>query len=97
MILYVRWSSDGDSSWFEYDRRVTESGECVGSDDSISEEKCEDVFATFPHLDASQTRFYRSVVVRAAYLWKDRPDLSVSEKVGQRTLRNRPIVHVKAS
>ena len=38
------------------------------------------VLATFPPLDASHTRLYRSVVMRAAYLSQDRPDLSFSAK-----------------
>ena len=33
-----------------------------------------------PQLDASQTRLYRSVVMRAAYLSQDRPYLSFSAK-----------------
>ena len=35
---------------------------------------------TSPQLDPMQTRHYRSMVTRAAYLSKDRPDLSCSTK-----------------
>ena len=42
--------------------------------------RLEDVLTTAPQLDALQTRKYRSVVMRAAYLSQDRPDLSCSTK-----------------
>ena len=42
--------------------------------------KLEDVLTIFPQLDALQTRQYQSVVMRAAYLSQDRPDLSYSTK-----------------
>ena len=38
------------------------------------------MLATSPQLDSLQTRQYRSVVMRAAYLSQDRPDLSYSTK-----------------
>ena len=38
------------------------------------------MLATFTQLDASQIRFYRSMVMRAAYLSQDRLDLSFSAK-----------------
>ena len=38
------------------------------------------MLTTSPQLDALQTRKYRSVVMRAAYLSPDRPDLSYSTK-----------------
>ena len=37
--------------------------------------RLEDVLTTSPQLDALQTRQYRSLVMRAAYLSQDRPDL----------------------
>ena len=38
------------------------------------------MLTTSPQLDALQTRKYRSVVMRAAYLSQDRPDLSYLKK-----------------
>ena len=42
--------------------------------------RLEEVLLTSPQLDALQTRQYRSVVMRAASLSQDRPDLSYSTK-----------------
>ena len=40
----------------------------------------ENLLTTSPQLDALQTRTYRSVVMKTAYLSQDKPDLSYSTK-----------------
>ena len=97
---YVRWNSDGERSWIEYepDPRhaeliVTSSslGNAKGLTTLSVKKRVEEVLATLQQLDASQTRLYRSVVMTAAYLSQDRPDLSFSAKeVAIETCRNRP-------
>ena len=49
--------------------------------------RLEDVLMTSLQMDALQTRKYRSVVMRAAYLSQDRPDLSYSTKELERDMQ----------
>ena len=75
---YVRWNSDGERSWIEYepDPRHWESAKGVTT--PSVKKRLGDVLMTSPQLDALQTRHYLSVVMRATYLSQDRPALSYS-------------------
>ena len=82
---YVRWNSDGERSWIGYEPDPRHADLIVKNLESSKgvttpsvEKMLEEVLATSPKLDALQTRQYRSVVMRAAYLSLDRPDLSYS-------------------
>ena len=86
---YVRWKSDGGRNWIEYEPDPRHAELIVKSLNLESakgvttpsvKKKLEDVLTTSPQLDALQTRKCRSVVMRAAYLSQDRPDLSYSTK-----------------
>ena len=86
---YVRWKSDGGKIWMEYEPDPRHAELIVKSLNLESakgvttpsvKKRLEDVLTTSPQLDALRTRKYRSVVVRAAYLSQDRPDLSYSTK-----------------
>ena len=86
---YVRWNSDGERSWIEYEPDPRHAELTVklliwkvrrGVTTSSVKKRLEEVLMTSPQLDALQTRQYRSVVMRAAYLSQDRPDLSYSTK-----------------
>ena len=86
---YVRWNSDGERSLIEYepDPRHAElivnllNLECAkGVTTPSVKKRLGEVLMTSPQLDALETRHYRSVVMRAAYLSQDRPDLSCSTK-----------------
>ena len=86
---YVRWKSDGGKNWMEYEPDPRHAELIVKSLNLESakgvttpsvKKRLEDVLTTSPQLDALQTRKYRSVVMRAAYLSQDRPDLSYSTK-----------------
>ena len=86
---YVRWKSDGGKNWMEYEPDPRHAELIVKSLNLQSAEGVttpsvggglEEVLALSPQLDALQTRQYRSVVMRAAYLSQDRPDLSCSTK-----------------
>ena len=83
----MRWNSDGERSWIEYEPDLRHAELIVKSLDLESEKgvttpsvkkMLQEVLATLPQMDASQTRLDRSVVMRAAYLSQDRPDLSFS-------------------
>ena len=76
----VRWNSGSEWSWVEYepDKRHAErifkllqleSARCMAT--LIVEKFLEEVTATFQPLDASRTRLYRNVVMRAAHLSQD--------------------------
>ena len=86
---YVRWNSDGGRNWVEYEPDPRHAELIVKSLNLESakgvttpsvKKRLEEVLTTFPQLNALQTKQYRSVVVRAAYLSQDRPDLSYSTK-----------------
>ena len=86
---YVRWKSDGGKNWMEYEPDPRHAELIVkslkvesakGVTTPSVKKRLEDVLTTSPQLDALQTRKYRSVVMRAAYLSQDRPDLSYSTK-----------------
>ena len=86
---YVRWDSDGGRNWIEYEPDPRHAELIVKSLNLESvkgvttppvKKRLEDVLTTSPQLDALQTRKYRSVVMRAAYLSQDRPGLSYSTK-----------------
>ena len=86
---YVRWNSDGERGWIEYepDPRHTELivkslnlESAKGVTTPSVKKRLEEALMTPPQLDALQTREYRSTVMRAAYLSQDRPDLSYSTK-----------------
>ena len=82
---HVRWNSDDERSWIEY-----EAGELIvkslnlesakGVTTPSVKKRLGEVLMTSPQLDALHTRHHRSVVMRAAYLSQDRPDLSYSTK-----------------
>ena len=85
---HVGWNSDGEKSWIEYEPDPRHAELSVKSLNLESAEgvttpsvkkRLGEVLMTSPQLDASQTRNYRSVVLRAAYLSQDRPDLSHSK------------------
>ena len=85
---YVRWNSDGERSWIEYEPDPRHAELMVKSLNLESakgvttpsvKKRLGEVLMTSPQLDAMQTRHCRSVVMRAAYL-SDRPDLSYSTK-----------------
>ena len=89
MNRYVRWNSGGERSWIEYEPDPRHAELIVKSLNLESAKgvttpsvktRLEEVLAMSPQLDALQTRQYRSVVMRAAYLSQDRPDLSYSTK-----------------
>ena len=89
MNRYVGWNSDGEMSWIEHEPDPRHAEMIVNSLNLESAKRVttpsvtkdlEKMLATFTQLDASRTRFYRSVVMRAAYLSQDRPDLSFSAK-----------------
>ena len=95
---YVRWNSDGERSWIECEPDPRHAELIVVSLNLESakgvttpsvKKRLEEVLATPPQLDALQTRQYRSVVMRAAYLSQDRPDLSYSAKELARDMQNR--------
>ena len=86
---YVRWSSDGERSWIEYEPdprhaelivKLLNLESAKGVTTPSVKKRLEEVLMTSPQLDALQTRQYRCVVMRAAYLSHDRPDLSYSPK-----------------
>ena len=86
---YVRWNSDGERSWIEYEPdprhaelivKLLNLESAKGVTTPSVKKRLEEVLMTSPQLDALQTRQYRSVVMRAAYLSQDRPDLSYSTK-----------------
>ena len=86
---YVRWNSDGERSWIEYEPDPPHAELIVKSLNLESakgvttpsvKNRLGEVLATSPQLDALQTRQYRSVVMRAAYLSQKRLDLSYSTK-----------------
>ena len=86
---HVRWNSYGERSWIEYEPDARHAELIVKSLNLESakgvttpsvKKRLEEVLATSPQLDALRTRQYRSVVMRAAYLSQDRPDLSYSTK-----------------
>ena len=87
---YVRWKSDGGRNWIEPDEPDPRHAELIvkslnlesakGVTTPSVKKRLEEVLTTFPQLNALQTRQYRSVVMRAAYLSQDRPDLSYSTK-----------------
>ena len=83
------WNSDGGRNWIEYEPDPRHAELMVKSLNLESskgvttpsvKKRLEEVLTTFPQLNALQTRQYRSVVMRAAYLSQDRPDLSYSTK-----------------
>ena len=84
---YVRWKSDGGKNWMEHEPDPRHAELIVKSLNLESakgvttpsvKKRLSDVLTTSPQLDALQTRKYRSVLMRAAYLSQDRPDLSYS-------------------
>ena len=86
---HVRWNCDGERSWIEYEPDPRHAELIVkslnlesakGVETPSVKKRLEEVLATSPQLDALQTRQYRSVVMRAAYLSQHRPDLSYSTK-----------------
>ena len=78
MNRYARWNSDSGRSWIEYETDPRHAELIVIS---LNLESAKGVTtATFPQMDASQTRLCRNVVTRAAYLAQDRPVLSFSAK-----------------
>ena len=95
---FVRWNSDGERSSIEckLDPRHAELivillnlESAKGVTTPSVEKRLEEVLVTPPQLFALQTRQYRSVVMTAAYLSKDQPDLPCSTGGGERTCRNR--------
>ena len=80
----MRWNFDGERSWIEYEPDPQHTELIVKSLNMETTPSVkmmlDEVLSTFWQLDASQTRHYRSVVMRAAYLSQDRPDLSYSAK-----------------
>ena len=83
------WNSDGGRSWIEYepDPRPAELIDkklklenAKGVTTPSVKKKLEDVLVLPTQLYALQTRQYRSVVMSAAALSQDRPDLSYSTK-----------------
>ena len=74
----------------EYDCQIFEPGKSEGCGDSIS--KLENMLTTFPQLDALQTRTYRSVVMKTAYLSQDKPYLSYSTKELARDMQKSTVV-----
>ena len=88
--MIVRWNSDGARSWIEYEPDPRHAELTVKSlnlksakgvtTPSVKKRLEEVLLALSPQLDASQTRQYHSVVLRAAYLSQDRPALSCSTK-----------------
>ena len=67
----VRWNSGSDWTWVEYEEPIfkllqLESARCMAT--LIVKKLLEEVTATFQPLDASRTRLYRNVVMRAAHL-----------------------------
>ena len=86
---YVRWNSKGGQNWIEYEpdprhAELTIKSLKLESAKGVTtpsvKKKLEDVLEISAQLDALQTRQYRSVVMRAAYLSQDRPDLTYSSK-----------------
>ena len=86
---YVRWDSDGERCWIEYEPDPRHAELIVKSLDLESakgvttpsvKKRLEEVLMTSLQFDALQTRQDRGVVMRAAYLSQDRPDLSYSTK-----------------
>ena len=86
---YVRWNSHGERSWIEYEPDPRHAELIVellnlesakGVTTPSIKKRLEEVWVTSPRLDALQTRQYRGVVMRVAYLSQDRPDLSYSTK-----------------
>ena len=86
---YVRWNSDGGRNWIEYEPdprhaelivKTLNLESAKGVTTPSVKKSLEEVLTMFPQLNALQTRRYRSVVMRAAYLSQDRPDLSCSTK-----------------
>ena len=89
MNRYVRWNSDGERSWIEYEPdprhaelivKLLNLERAKGVTTPSVKKRLEEVLMTSPQLDALQTRQYRSVVMRAAYVSQDRPVLSYSTK-----------------
>ena len=86
---YACWTSDSSRRWMEYEpdprhakmiARPVHLENAKGVTTPSVKKRLEGVSATFPQLDAAQTHLYCSVVMRAAYLSQDRPDLSFSAK-----------------
>ena len=86
---YVRWDSDGERCWIEYEPDPRHPELIVKSLDLERAKgvttpsvkiRLEEVLMTSLQFDALQTRQDRGVVMRAAYLSQDRPDLSYSTK-----------------
>ena len=84
---YVRWNSDGERNWIEYEPGTRHAELIVkllnlesakGVSTPSVNKRHEEVLATSSQLDALQTKQFRSVVMRAAYSSHDRPDLSYS-------------------
>ena len=74
-------NSDGERCWIEYEPGPRHAELIVKSLNLESakgvttpsvKKRVEEVLATFAQLDATQTRHYRSVVMRAAYWSQDR-------------------------
>ena len=86
---YLRWNSDGERSWIEYEPDLRHAELNVKSLNlgSAKGVTTASVKKTLSQLDASQTRPYHSVVMRAAYLSQDRPDLSFSAKELERDMQ----------
>ena len=86
---YVRWNSDGERRWIEYEPdprhaelivKLLNLESAKGVTTPSVKKRLEEELMTSPQLDALLTRQYHSVVMRAACLSQDRPDLSYSTK-----------------
>ena len=82
----VRWQTDGERSWIEFEPDPGHTGLIVkslhqenakGVTTPPVKKRLEEVLATFPKLDASQTRLHRRKVLRTAFLSHDRPESSM--------------------
>ena len=89
MNRHVCWNCDGGRSWIEYEPdprhaelivKLLNLESAKGVTTPSVKKRLEEVLMTSPQLDALQMRQYRSVVMRAAYLSQDKPDLSYSTK-----------------
>ena len=82
---YVRWNSDGGRNWIEYEPdprhaelivKLLNLDSAKGVTTPSVKKRCVDDISTTERI----ARQYRSVVMRAAHLSQDRPDLSYSTK-----------------
>ena len=81
----MRWNSDGERSRIEYEpdpplAELVAKSSNLENAKGVTTASVNKRLVTFPQFDASKTRLYRSVVMRASNLSQDRPDLTFSAK-----------------